>query len=126
RLIGFLPFPPSACVCTVSTNRLPVGATRMAASPKRSTTILAAWNDRGKIRWNPEIHGKGEPLLIKVSESMGPASAAHAPRPTPDMLEFRIEARMVDGKPVPSVVCEGVVVATLPLEKPRPDSRQPA
>jgi hypothetical protein len=85
----------------------------MAVTPKRGRQILAIWKDRGKPAWDPEVHGKGEPLLIKVTDSMGPRSAAHGPLAIPEFLEFRMESRIVRGKPVPSIVCEGVVVETL-------------
>jgi len=92
------------------------GALGMAVTPKRRRLIMAVWRDRGAAAWDPEVHGKGlAPLHIKVLDSMGPRSSAHAPLQLSEILEFRLESIMVRGRPVPSIVCEGVVVATRPV-----------
>jgi hypothetical protein len=96
-----------------SSGKIFLGQRAMAVTPKRKRLILATWNDRGKSTWDPETHGKGVPLHIKVLDSMGPRSSAHKPLTLPDSLEFRLESRMVCGSPVAAVVCEGVVVEML-------------
>jgi hypothetical protein len=83
----------------------------MAVTPKRRRLIIAAWRDRGAAAWNPDTHGKGvAPLEIPAQRSMGRGSFSHKPIQGPDNLEFRLQSRMVRGKPVPWVVCEGVFV----------------
>jgi hypothetical protein len=83
----------------------------MAVARKRKRLIIAVWRDQGAATWDPQIHGKGlAPLQIKVPDP-GPRSQAPAPLELSETLEFRLESRMVRGKPFPSIVCEGVVVA---------------
>jgi hypothetical protein len=84
----------------------------MTASHQRERVIRAAWKDRGAARWDREVHGRGlEPWNIRALKNV------HSPkprRPLPNDLEFRLERTTIDGEPMTSIVCEGVVVETWP------------
>jgi hypothetical protein len=86
----------------------------MAINAARERTIRAAWDERGSKLWKSEIHGRGLATLeVEASVDMRPIRPGQPP-PHPDILEFRLVRETMNGYPIDSVVCEGVVVAMLP------------
>jgi hypothetical protein len=84
-------------------------------SPMREQTIRLAWDERGAKEWNPKIHGNGlAPLHIQTPTRMMPARRGR-PMPANDILEFRMERTIINGRPIKAVVCEGVIVAVFPI-----------
>jgi hypothetical protein len=87
----------------------------MATTPERERLIRDAWNERGSKEWEPATHGRGlKSLNIQASTDMRTAPFAY-PMPPYDNLEFRLVHATIDGQPMDSVVCEDVVVLTLPM-----------
>jgi hypothetical protein len=84
-------------------------------SPVREQTIRRAWDERGTKEWNPKIHGNGlAPLHVQASTKMTPVRLGR-PIPANDILEFRMERTIINGRPIKAVVCEGVIVAVFPI-----------
>ena len=81
----------------------------MSVSPEREMIIRTAWKERGSHQWNPEVHGRGAPLII-------PATTPKPGQPIPadDNLEFRLGN--VDNEPVNEIVCEGVILESFPIQ----------
>jgi hypothetical protein len=101
-----MPFPAEPRVDTQ--DRLPK------ANPKRERVIRAAWKDRGGAHWNREVHGRGlEPLNIQAIKNVR-APKGRRPRPAFDNLQFQLDRIIIDGEPMTSIVCEGVVVEAWP------------
>jgi hypothetical protein len=85
----------------------------MATSRDRERVIHAAWEERGKAQWDPNTHGRGLlSLHIPATVEMRPVQFG-ASLPPYDDLEFRLVRATMNGQPVNSIVCEGVVVETL-------------
>lgn len=85
----------------------------MATSRDRERIIRAAWEERGKTQWDPNTHGRGLlSLHIPAKVEMTPVRRG-APLPPYDDLEFRLVRATMNGQPVASIVCEGIVVETL-------------
>jgi hypothetical protein len=85
----------------------------MAISQNRERIIRAAWEERGKAQWDPNTHGRGLlSLHIPAKVEMRPVRFG-TPLPSYDDLEFRLVQATMNGRPVNSIVCEGVVVETL-------------
>jgi hypothetical protein len=77
---------------------------------EREKVIRAAWKERGVRQWDPETHGRGLlSLNIPAKIEMLP-QATGTPLPRYDNLEFRSVRATLNGQPVDSIVCEGVVV----------------
>ena len=82
----------------------------MSVKQDRERVIRAAWNERGKDLWDPETHGKGL-LALHIPAKVGLIqTVTYAPLPPYDNLEFRLVRANMNGQPVNSIVCEGVVV----------------
>ena len=85
----------------------------MTATPERERMIRAAWDERGSKQWDPVVHGRGlASLTIQTSDLR--SVPFEQPLLPYDDLEFRLVSATMRGRAVNSVVCEGVVVATLP------------
>jgi hypothetical protein len=90
----------------------------MATSPERERIIRAAWDERGSRAWDPATHGQGLlPLHIQAKADMRPARFGR-PLPPHDNLKFRLVPAMMGGQAIHSIVCEDIVVATLPTSEP--------
>jgi hypothetical protein len=91
----------------------------------RERIIRAAWEERGKAQWDTETHGRGLlSLHIPAKVEMRPVRFG-APKPPYDDLEFRLVRATMNGQPVNSIVCEGVVVETLNGNASQPISSAP-
>jgi len=77
----------------------------------REAVIRAAWKERGRKLWNPEIHGKGLPLNIPVKHA-AISTAAVSPLTLSDNLEFQFFGVRGSSQPFNYIVCEGIVVET--------------
>jgi hypothetical protein len=83
----------------------------MATNPARERIIRTAWEERGSKQWNPAIHGRGlAPLNLPASVDMTPVRPGQ-PLPSHDNLEFRLLTATTGNR---SIVCEDVVLVTLP------------
>jgi hypothetical protein len=82
--------------------------------PQREKLIRAAWRERGSRQWDPGTHGRGLSSLIIQAKTEMVERTPGMPLPKYDTLEFRLERSTVDGQPVDTIVCEGIVVETSP------------
>jgi hypothetical protein len=86
----------------------------MATGPERERIIRTAWEERGSKQWDPATHGRGlGPLNIAATTDMQPVRPGR-PIPPHDNLEFHLVSATMSGQQINSIVCEDVVVATLP------------
>jgi hypothetical protein len=79
---------------------------------EREELIRAAWEERGKALWDPEINERDlVPLMVQTTIELNPVSPHPGTAlPLQTMLEFRFESAGVSGRPYHAIVCEGVVV----------------
>lgn len=71
----------------------------MSNSEDRQDLIRRRWSETGCKLWNPDTHGNG----IVSLHIQGEASKH-------DDLEFRLVRATMNGHPMDSIVCEGVIV----------------
>lgn len=77
---------------------------------QREQVIQAAWNERGRLQWDPSAHGPGVPLCIAADTSMRPRGLLGTPILQFDGLEFRCRQSTVNGQIFSVIECEGLVV----------------